>query len=70
MSEIFVYKADLIFECQKCGEPSTGSFNSDDHEDDDYYVVLRCVSCGLEYRPSIYPKVLINKEYNENILSR
>lgn len=46
---VFLDRGDFVGKCFRCGEPSTGSFNS---EEDDY-VLMRCVNCSAKTQLSL-----------------
>lgn len=63
-SDVGFYKGSLIGTCV-CGQPMTGEYDSDLHDDDDReYIILKCVNCGSKSKGSIVHRcTFINQHY-------
>lgn len=60
--KIFVNKAELLGRCEECGEPTTGSFDSDENRlggdfEEIFFLVLKCINCYTEYKFQITPEI-------------
>jgi hypothetical protein len=47
-TDVVIGKASLIGICSKCGQPTTGSYDSDEYEDEES-LIMGCVGCGAEF---------------------
>lgn len=59
MSHLFITSADFVGECEKCGQPTCGQFDSDEdcNEQEDYWCTLECVNCHKKYKVRLLPLV-------------
>lgn len=47
--EVVLCKADFVGTCLRCGEPSTGSYDSDENDE----LKMRCVNCGFKMNAKV-----------------
>lgn len=61
MSELFIVSAYFNGECEKCGQPTCGGFDSDDDRDNDdnHWCELECVNCHQKQKIRINPRATI-----------
>ncbi len=62
--ELMFVSGHLNGTCEKCKEPTTGHFHSDEDrdEDDNYWIVMRCVGCSHKQWFNLDPNVLASPD--------
>ena len=58
--ELMFIKGNLVGVCDKCEQPTTGSFESDDDVTDEgtFWVKMECVNCYNKEELSIDPNII------------
>jgi len=51
---VAIHKAHLVGTCGTCGEPTTGIYDSDEHEEMEEPFIMTCVNCKTRWRVVIF----------------
>ena len=64
MSEkVYISSAWFVGACDRCKEPTTGRFDSDDNRSDadEYWAEMKCVNCGHVIQYGIEPYINVER---------